>query len=367
MSTKIASIYAFYLPQFHPIKENDIWWGKGFTEWTNVGKAKKYFKQHYQPRVPADLGYYDLRLPETRIMQAELAKTYGIEGFLYWHYWFGNGKRLLEKPFQDVLQDKNFTLRFALAWANESWEVRDPKTKVNKPLIVQTYPSERDHIEHFMSLLQAFNDDRYIKIGGKPLFLIYKPNSIPCIESFIELWNKLAILNGFPGIYFVAHHTSKVDFNNESYEISTKKMIAQGFNAINFMRLKGFIENRNVLVQRYFYAVRHLRYKPLIYSYTKASKYFTDIIDNQYNVIPTIISGWDNTPRYPNGIVLEKYTPNAFDNHIKDVLSLIKHKPFENRIVFLKSWNEWAEGNYIEPDLKWGHAFLEIIRNNVFL
>lgn len=366
MDTKKIAIYAFYLPQFHPIKENDIWWGKGFTEWTNVGKAKKYFKQHYQPRVPADLGYYDLRLPDIRIMQAELAKTYGIDGFLYWHYWFGHGKQLLERPFQDILQDKRFTLNFALAWANETWEIRDHKTNTTKSLITQAYPSEDDYIKHFMSILQAFKDDRYIKIDGKPLFLIYKPNSIPCVESFIELWNKLAILNGFPGIYFVAHHTSKKDSNNESYEAFAKRMISQGFNAINFMRLKGFIENRSKIIQTYFNTIRHLRYKPLVYPYPKASKYFTNKIDSEYNVIPTIISGWDNTPRYPNGIILKDYTPEAFNNHIKEVCALIKNKPPKNQIVFLKSWNEWAEGNYIEPDLKWGHAFLEVIRDNIF-
>lgn len=360
-----SRIFSFYLPQFHPIKENDAWWGKGFTEWTNVGKAKKYFKNHYQPRIPADLGYYDLRIPEIKYLQAELARKNGIEGFIYWHYWFGNGKRILERPFSEVFKDRLFTFPFALAWANESWKGYSHGIKDGRVLIKQLYPSIQDYINHFNLLLPIFEDSRYIKVNGKPLFLIYKPNDIPNIEVFIDIWNALAKNNGFSGIYFIAHHTSKNEYNGESYVESLKRIKQQGFNAINFMRLKGFIENRNnYVISNFFSLIRKYRKKPFIYPYKKAYPFFSNPIDSHPMVIPSIISGWDNTPRNQKGIVLDKYTPDLFDKHVKKVIDIVHNKPKENRIIILKSWNEWAEGNYVEPDLRWGHAFLQVIKNN---
>jgi lipopolysaccharide biosynthesis protein len=165
-------LIAFYLPQFHPIPENDAWWGPGFTEWTNVGRAKPLFRNHYQPKVPRDLGYYDLRVEETRIKQAEMAKRAGIEGFCYWHYWFGNGKRLLERPFNEVLETGNPDFPFCLGWANHSWssKIWSPTGSKNTPLIEQTYPGEDDIIAHFNANLEAFKDNRYIKINNKPVF-----------------------------------------------------------------------------------------------------------------------------------------------------------------------------------------------------
>lgn len=161
---------AFYLPQYHPIKENDEWWGKGFTEWTNVGKAKKYFFNHYQPRVPKDLGYYDLRVAETREAQAQLAKEYGIDGFCYWHYWFGNGKQLLDRPLKEVIASKHPDFPICLGWANESWKGFEHGLKNRNVLIEQNYPGEEDFEAHFYSLLEVFKDERYIKINGKLLF-----------------------------------------------------------------------------------------------------------------------------------------------------------------------------------------------------
>ena len=200
-----ARVLALYLPQFHPIPENDLWWGKGFTEWTNVGKAKKLFPGHYQPRVPADLGYYDLRVPETREAQADLARQYGIEGFVYWHYWFGNGKRLLERPFNEVLASGKPDFPFALAWANESWRGFWHGVKTKETLIDQLYPGDEDYIAHFKAVLPAFKDKRYIKCHGKPVFFIYHHRDMPDVAHFIELWQKLARENGLPGIYFISH------------------------------------------------------------------------------------------------------------------------------------------------------------------
>ncbi len=190
---------AFYLPQYHPIPENDQWWGKGFTEWTNVGKAKPLFRGHDQPKVPADLGYYDLRLPEARIAQAEMAKKYGIDGFCYYHYWFGEGKQLLERPFNEVLNSGSPDFPFMLCWANESWHSKFWSYEgvySKKMLIEQKYGDEQEYERHFHALLGAFKDPRYIKIEGKPAFMIYKPLEFPDIENFIRKWQSLAIENG---------------------------------------------------------------------------------------------------------------------------------------------------------------------------
>lgn len=187
-----ARLIAYYLPQFHPIPENDEWWGKGFTEWTNVGKAKPLFKGHDQPKVPADLGYYDLRIPEVREEQARMAKEYGIEGFCYWHYWFGNGKRLLEKPFQEVLKSQKPDFGFCLAWANISWGGVAYGDLYERNLMEQKYPGVEDYTNHFNELLPAFLDKRYLTIDGKPIFVVYNAAGLPDPKEFIDLWNKLA-------------------------------------------------------------------------------------------------------------------------------------------------------------------------------
>ena len=175
MSSK-ARVIAFYLPQFHPIPENDEWWGKGFTEWTNTAKAKPLFPGHYQPHVPADLGFYDLRVPETRIAQAEMAKEYGIEGFCYYHYWFA-GKRLLERPFDEVLNSGMPDFPFCLCWANQTW-TGIWHGSPDRVLIEQTYPGPEDEEVILIICCKAFHDQRYIKVDGKPMFLVYCPKRV---------------------------------------------------------------------------------------------------------------------------------------------------------------------------------------------
>ena len=222
-----ARIIAFYLPQYHPIPENDAWWGKGFTEWTNVGKAKPLYRGHYQPRVPADLGYYDLRVPETRQAQADMARSYGVEGFMYWHYWFGGGKRLLERPFNEVLASGEPDFPFALAWANETWKGFAHGLTNRNTLIEQRYLGEQDYIDHFHAVLPAFRDRRYITVDGKPLFMVYKPLQHPDMQAFVELWQRLARENGLPGIYFVG----------QAFIEDCKSVLSLGLDAVNTNRL----------------------------------------------------------------------------------------------------------------------------------
>ena len=187
MSSK-ARVIAFYLPQFHPIPENDEWWGKGFTEWTNTAKAKPLFPGHYQPHVPADLGFYDLRVPEARFAQAEMAKEYGIEGFCYYHYYFA-GKRLLERPFDEVLNSGMPDFPFCLCWANQTW-TGIWHGSPDRVLIEQTYPGPGDDERHFDYLCKAFHDQRYIKVDGKPMFLVYCPKELPEPEKTTEFWRR---------------------------------------------------------------------------------------------------------------------------------------------------------------------------------
>ncbi|MDR3704737.1 MAG: glycoside hydrolase family 99-like domain-containing protein [Paludibacteraceae bacterium] len=355
-------LLALYLPQFHPIKENDTWWGPGFTEWTNVGKAKKYFRGHYQPRVPADLGYYDLRVPETRQAQADMAKEYGIEGFLYWHYWFGNGKRLLERPFHEVLLSGEPNFPFALAWANETWKGFQHGLKNRNVLIEQEYPGDEDYINHFNTILPALKDKRYIKVNGKPLFMVYKPQQLPDAKHFIDLWQSLAKENGLPGVYFVAHTMGKSEYHGQQEKDTLAQMLADGFDAVNFVRLGGYLEQRTFINKVLRRIIKIFRGVPLAYSYKKVYPFFSNSIDCDKRVIPSIIPGWDHSPRSgKNGHILTGSNPKLFKKHVDHVFESVKNKPEEERLIIVKSWNEWAEGNYMEPDLKFGRQFLEVL------
>lgn len=355
-------IIAFYLPQFHPISENDKWWGKGFTEWTNVGKAKPLFPGHNQPRVPADLGYYDLRVPETRDAQAELAKEAGVYGFMYWHYWFA-GKRLLERPAEEVLKTGKPDFPFAFAWANESWKGFAHGLTNREVLMEQTYPGEQDYISHFYTVLPFFKDNRYIKINDKPLFLIYKPHLLPNAKEFIKLWQELAKKNGLNGIYFIAHHQSEIEQGRK--EIESKRIFReQGFDAINYVRLYDYIYKRS-LSQRIISKIKTtILGIPLHYRYSTVMKSFIQPIDKEDDTFPTIIPNWDHTPRSKkDGVAYTHSTPENFRKHITEVFGMIKDKKEENQVVFLKSWNEWAEGNYMEPDMTYGKEYIWTLRD----
>lgn len=352
-----ARIIAFYLPQFHPIPENDEWWMKGFTEWLNVGKARPLFSGHYQPKVPTDLGYYDLRVPETRKSQADMAREYGIEGFCYWHYWFGNGKRLLERPFNEVLVSGEPNFPFCLAWANESWRGFFHGVKTKDTLITQLYPGKEDYIAHFKEVLPAFRDHRYITVDGKPLFMVYHPFDHPEMKAFIELWRDLAKQNGLEGIHFVGQ---TYHLNDERAELEE-----MGFDAINVVRL--FEYEKKAKFARKCAKWRHRIFRqPWVVEYGKASSFFVDDAEFQEEIIPTIIPNWDHTPRSgKEGLVLNHPEPKYFDKHMKNVMAHIEKKSAEHRIAFVKSWNEWAEGNYLEPDLRYGRAYLEVIKKSI--
>lgn len=353
---KVRTI-AFYLPQFHPTKENDEWWGKGFTEWTNVAKARPLFKGHNQPHIPADLGFYDLRLSESREAQAELAKKYGIEGFCYWHYWFGNGKRLLERPFNEVLNSGKPDFPFCLAWANHSWmkKLWDPKaTYKDKLLMEQTYPGDEDIKAHFYTVLPAFKDKRYIKVNGCPLFLIYAPLDYKEVSHFITMWRDLAVQNGLKGIYFVGQGTT----------INREKILSLGFDAFNDASIFDIKNKQNSVIVILRKIIARLFKYPITYRYADAMKYWARPEGRFPDTIPTIIPNWDHSPRSgAKGLILTGDTPELFKKHVEQIVELVKDKKEDERIVFIKSWNEWGEGNYLEPDLQYGCKKLEILSN----
>lgn len=378
-----ARVIALYLPQFHPIPENDKWWGPGFTEWTNVAQAKPLFKGHIQPKIPADLGFYDLRLEETREQQAQLAREAGIEGFCYYHYWFGNGRQLLERPFNEVLESGKPDFPFCLCWANHSWSNktwnRKSAIQSNSMLLEQTYPDD-DEL-HFMTLLPAFKDPRYIKIDGKPVFVLYEPMYHTHVEKWIKIWRELAERNGLPGLYLIGmtpstltiHQnedgtTSRVMPNLESSAEIYKRILDMGFDAVNsYGKRRGemlasgkYTELVKTVLRRVGIPVGHK------YDYVKTIRGYFAPEDNWENVFPTILPQWDRTPRTTtyDGVYVDA-TPNAFEKHIRQAVDIIKDKQDEHKVVFLKSWNEWGEGNYVEPDQEFGHGWLDAIHNAI--
>lgn len=352
-----ARIIAFYLPQFHPIPENDEWWMKGFTEWTNVGKARRLFSGHYQPKVPADLGYYDLRVPETRKAQADMAKEYGVEGFCYWHYWFGNGRRLLERPFNEVLLSGEPDFPFCLAWANESWRGFYHGIKTKETLIDQLYPGVDDCIAHFKEVLPAFKDKRYITVDGKPLFFVYHPFDHPEMKEFISLWRGLAAQNGLNGVFFIGQTCC--------VEEERQPLMDMGFDAVNAIRLFDYEKKAKLRFECSKWRHKIFRH-PRIVEYKAITSFLVGDAEYDIDVIPTVFPNWDHSPRSGNkGLVLNHSEPRYFKRHMEDVMEHIKDKPLEHRIAFVKSWNEWAEGNYLEPDLRYGKEYLEVIKECV--
>jgi lipopolysaccharide biosynthesis protein len=352
----VARLIAFYLPQFHPIPENDEWWGRGFTEWTNTAKAKPLFNGHYQPHIPADLGFYDLRVPETRAAQAAMARKYGIEAFCYYHYWFA-GRRLLERPFHEVLHSGEPDFPFCLCWANQTW-TGIWHGEPNRVLVEQTYPGMEDHRLHFETLLPAFCDKRHLKVDGKPLFVVHEPMDISDSRRVMDFWRELALKNGLPGLFLAAVHPSQ-DWDPKPYGYDTSVMINQWQ-----WRYKGASWNQPFKkIKGKFNQWRGI---PKVYRYEQVVDHLIDKQMPGIENFPCVIPNWDNTPRSGvNGLVFHGSTPEMFRRHLRRALDRMRDVPREHRIVFVKSWNEWAEGNHLEPDLRFGLGYLEVLREEI--
>ncbi|QEC70268.1 glycosyl hydrolase [Panacibacter ginsenosidivorans] len=368
---------AIYLPQFHPIPENDAWWGKGFTEWTNVTKAKPLFEGHYQPHLPADLGFYDLRIAAVREAQAKLAAAHGIYGFCYYHYWF-NGKQLLERPFKEVFESGRPDFPFMLCWANENW------TRVwdggDKEILMQQEHSAADDIKHIQTLLPYFKDKRYIKVNGKPVLAIYRSALLPDIKNTLLLWRKEAAKEGME-LYICRF---------ESFDFHGAACMEDGFDAaIDFEPLGNNLrqyKNWRLTQKRkqFYFRWKDRFYKKVIQRTSPAlyKKYYREVLKPNmidyadyaafaanvplpnYTFYPCVSPMWDNSARRKKDpIIFYNSSPEAYKSWLESVLKKFKPYSKDENFVFINAWNEWAEGNHLEPCAKWGRQYLQATKD----
>jgi lipopolysaccharide biosynthesis protein len=356
-------VIAFYLPQYYPIPENDTWWGKGFTEWTNVAKARPLFHGHYQPHLPADLGFYDLRVAESRQAQADLAQQYGITGFCYYHYWFA-GKRLLNRPFDEVLESGKPEFPFCLCWANENW-TRIWDGGDSEVLMEQTY-SEQDDLKHIRWLYRAFADPRYIRVENKPLFIIYRAHKLPDIRKTTAIWREECRGLGIGEIFLCRIDTTadrlppsevgldaavefQPDWSSLGPTLGSRRLRQSRWNDLRFFLRRKFLgDDTNV------HDYRHL--------VTSMSKRLLP----DYPRFPCVAPSWDNSARRRRGAtVFIGSSPRLFGKWTAETLAKLRKSNNTPPVLFLNSWNEWAEGNHLEPDLKYGHGYLEAVRRAV--
>lgn len=348
---------AFYLPQFHPVPENDEWWGKGFTEWRNVTKARPLFPGHYQPHLPADLGFYDLRLPGVREAQAELAREHGIHGFCYYHYWF-NGRRILERPFNEVLASGKPDFPFCLCWANENWtRIWDGGEK--NVLLEQKY-SHEDDLAHIESLIPAFRDERYIRIDGKPLFLVYRTELMPDPARTAEIWREAAMRAGIGDLYLArVENFSDNDPRNIGFDAAVE--FAPDHTTVGKLmyrsRFHRFLAYIGLLPRSYL--------ENTVAHYNAMAEGTLRRPDADFTRFHCVTPSWDNSARRRHGAWLYVgSTPAKYGAWLRSTIEkTIRKYKGDERIVFVNAWNEWAEGNHLEPDLKWGSAYLEETRD----
>lgn len=357
MNSSDVRLIAFYLPQFHPIPENDEWWGKGFTEWRNVVNAVPRFSGHYQPHIPADLSFYDLRLPETREAQSALAREYGIHGFCYYHYWF-NGRRLLERPFSEVLRSGKPDFPFCICWANENWT--RAWDGMEKQVLIQQNYGDADDAAHIESLIPALADSRYIRIDGRPLLMVYRTELLPDPARTAGIWREIARAHGIGELYLARVESWIADVNpaeigfdaavefapagRHSGECLGRGWVNWFLSAVG-IRAKGYLEN---FVRRYD---------------TLAVNMSSSLVP-KYKRFRCVMPGWDNSARRAkDATIFVGSTPECYGKWLRSmVLQTMARYSGGERIVFVNAWNEWAEGNHLEPDLRWRRAYLDATR-----
>lgn len=330
----------YYLPQFHEIKENNRAWGKGFTEWDNVKKAIPLFENHQQPKIPMNDNYYNLLDKNTIKWQVSLAKEYGVYGFCMYHYWFRDGKRVLEKPAEIILENEDIDIPFCFSWANEPWtKTWHGAAGEKEVLIEQRYGGENQWKEHFEYLLPFFQDSRYIRIDNKPVFLIYQINKIGCFNRMIDYWNQLAKNYDIEGIYII-------DMLAGDGKICKNKRVAASVDFEPSKRSRRMKDKEDVLnLKSYDEACMQM-----IMEKHKENEYRCMFVD------------YDDTPRRgKKGTVFKGSTPEKFGMYLQKTIELAKQE--QNDIVFINAWNEWGEGNYLEPDKHNGYGYIEALRN----
>lgn len=359
-------IIAFYLPQFHTFPENDKWWGKGFTEWQTVKNAQKIFKKHNQPRVPLNNNYYCLNdNGETLQWQCKLARDNGIYGFAFYHYWF-DGKLLMERPMEILLEQKDIDINYCVCWANENW-TRAWADKSKEILIEQTYGDSSDWVKHFNYLLQFFKDERYILVEGKPLIIIYRPEIIPTRLEMFTLWDKLAKENGFEGLFFLYQQNKYNPSKDKAgsifkYGIEYQPQCAMDLKRNRLRRIPYNIKSGfNLIGNKFpFLWSKCLAFR---FNYDSLWKSILNDFPKKDNMYPGAFVDWDNTPRHKKrGTFCENVTPEKFEKYLS--LQIERTKTiYKKDILFLFAWNEWGEGGYLEPDTKNEYKMLTAIKN----
>ena len=337
-------LIAFYLTQFHPIPENDKWWGKGFTEWTNVTKAAPLFEGHYQPHLPADFGFYDLRVKETRHDQIKTAKEYGIDGFCYHYYWF-SGKRILNRPLDDMLADPESDMPFCLCWANENWTRRWDAAE-HEVLLAQQY-RDNDDLAFIQSLEPFLADSRYIRVDGKPLLIVYRPQHLPNPRKTVKIWREYCQNSGIGEIAICAALTH----GNQDYlqfgfdcgvEFPPHNISPTWIN--EYVKLSDSFEGGVCDYCDVASSYLNKRYDGLVYK--------------------TIFPSWDNTARRKNrALAILNGTPNNYEYWLATTIDHVHQTSAGEALIFINAWNEWAEGCHLEPDARYGHGFLEATRS----
>lgn len=364
----MSKLIAIYLPQFHEINENNEWWGKGFTEWTNVKRGRPFYPGHYQPRVPYHSDYYDLSDLSVLEKHTRMAKDANIYGFAFYHYYF-SGRKLLEKPIEQYRYNSKEDFPYCLIWANQSWSRTWYRADAGKTVLLeQNYGNKKEWVEHYNYLNKFFCDSRYIKIENKPVYIIYLPQDIPNRYEMFKLWNDLAIQNGFNGIYLIAMNTGYgVDRASNLYSAymnfeplcslhadTSWRNIVQTYRQANIDSIKKKKCFLNYFLSKNVYS----------YNYLCSMIEKENIVNSSVKTFYGVFPGWDNTSRKDeDGLIIRNCSPKRFRIHIKKMLEL--SEIVQNEFLFLNAWNEWSEGAYIEPDERYGYLHLSIIKEEL--
>jgi lipopolysaccharide biosynthesis protein len=337
---------AFYLPQFHPIPENDLWWGKGFSEWTNVTKARPNFIGHYQPHLPADFGFYDLRVPEVLEQQAAVAREHGIHGFCYHYYWFA-GKRLLEQPVETMRTSGRPDFPYCLCWANENWTRR--WDGADEDVLISQNPSPADDERFIRDLLPHLRDQRYIRVDGRPLVVVYRIGMLPEPRATAAIWRRVCRSEGVGELYLCAAKT-----------YDTAEPERYGFDAI----VEFPPHCLRVLAVNAQVEMTNMEFKGALFDYREFVQDTLARPGPAYACHPTVMPGWDNTARMPNlGNTFINASPEIYEVWLREIVArAAESRGSDERLVFINAWNEWAEGAHLEPDRRYGYQYLEATR-----
>ncbi len=367
MKKKIKPI-AIYLPQFHPIPENDSWWGKGFTEWFNVSRAKPRFKGHYQPQLPTELGFYDLRCNSIFHEQIALAKEAGIEAFMFYEYWF-QGKQILEKPIDHYLQDISIEFPYFLCWANENWS-RKWDGSDQEILLKQDYSID-DFKDHFNKVYKRhFTSSKYLTINGKPILAVYKPELIPNLMEMVAMWRSMTKEMGFEDLYIIFCSNKKTINSDFSNLFNASYYFQPDWQLVNSIKLKTPLLTRVVVrcLPKFINSIFFSREMAILNNtLVDYSEYVNNVIaENQViNAFQCVMPGWDNTSRRKNGnaCIFINSNPNDYKRWLKHAVEQSRHENDGEKLLFINAWNEWAEGAHLEPCDRWGRSFIEATKN----